>query len=178
MSDVKRWVMATGRALRQQKGGGSAILRRRYAESLEDVWGACTDRERLGRWFGDVRGALRLGETVVVGIGQPETLACRILRCEPPRVLTVTWAYGTMTPDEVELRLTRDGDGTMLELEHRSTHTEIWSTGVGPGWEDWLFRLSTMLEGGDGRAVSSDEIQPLVEPLWAAVEVARSSETA
>ncbi len=176
MTDFTRWMASTNRVFRQRESGGSAVLRRRYEESIDEVWSACTDGDRLRRWFGDVSGELRLGETVIVEIGQPETLACRILRCEQPRLLTVTWAYGTMTPDEVELRLKEDGNGTMLELEHRSSHTEIWSTGVGPGWEDWLFRLSTALEGGDGRAVSSEEIQSLVEPLWAAVEVSRHTD--
>lgn len=171
MTDIRTWMASTHRELRQRADGGSVVLRRRYSEPIEDVWSACTDRDRLGRWFGNVTGALQLGAIVVVEIGRAETLACRILQCDPPHRLTVTSTYGKMTPDEVELRLMKDGDGTVLELEHRSAHTAVWATGVGPGWEDWLFRLSIMLGGGDGRAVSSDDIQPLLEPLWVVVRL-------
>ncbi|WP_228010229.1 SRPBCC family protein [Nonomuraea phyllanthi] len=36
-------------------------LRRRYDAEVEDVWGACTDAERLSRWFLPVTGGLKLG---------------------------------------------------------------------------------------------------------------------
>jgi hypothetical protein len=42
-----------------------------------------------------------------------------ILRCEPPRRLTVTWVYGEPPGSQVELRLTPGEAGdTVLELEH------------------------------------------------------------
>ena len=39
-----------------------------------------------------------------------------ILRCEPPRLLTITWVYGEPTGDEVELRLSPGHGGETLAL--------------------------------------------------------------
>jgi uncharacterized protein YndB with AHSA1/START domain len=97
---------------------------------------------------------------------------CRILRCDRPRHLAVTWSYGSGPldrVDEVELRLSAGGGGTVLELEHRSGDDTAW-LGVGPGWEDWLLRLSVLLDGGDPAEVSSEEIGPRLEPLWTALD--------
>ena len=39
----------------------TAILRRTYEAPIEDVWDACTEPERLSRWFLAVTGDLRAG---------------------------------------------------------------------------------------------------------------------
>jgi uncharacterized protein YndB with AHSA1/START domain len=58
------------------------------------VWDACTDPDRLNRGFLDVTGDLRLG-----GSYQLEGNAHgEILRCSPPRLLAVSWIYGTDRP--------------------------------------------------------------------------------
>src|SRR5690349_20978581 len=93
----------------------TAIIRRWYDAEIEDVWDACTAPERIGRWFLPVTGKLRLGGTFhLAGNASGE-----VLRCEPPRLLRVSWAYGGRPTDEVELRLSPGAnDGTLLELEH------------------------------------------------------------
>ncbi len=67
----------------------TALLRRRYDASIEDVWDACTDPERLSRWFMKPTGDLRVGGTYQL----EGNAGGEILRCEPPRALTVTWGY-------------------------------------------------------------------------------------
>jgi uncharacterized protein YndB with AHSA1/START domain len=148
---------------------GSVVLRRRFEVSIEELWSACTDPARLRRWFGDVTGDARPGGTTRVDIGERDLLTCRIVHCAAPRELVVTWEYGSMPADEVWLRLTPDGGATLLELEHRSDVALRWAKEGGAGWEDWIFRLGTMLAGGDGRAPSSDEMQALLVALWSAV---------
>jgi uncharacterized protein YndB with AHSA1/START domain len=39
----------------------TALIRRRYHATVEDVWEACTDPVRLSRWFPKVSGDLRVG---------------------------------------------------------------------------------------------------------------------
>lgn len=126
----------------------SAVIRRRYDAPIEDVWGACTEPNRLNRWFLQVSGDLRVGGKFTLD----GNASGEILRCEPPRLLTVTWRYGDHPPGEVELRLTPGEDGdTVLELEHASVATTVeidgrtvdiflndpesgmW--GLGTGWE-------------------------------------------
>ena len=116
----------------------SAVLRRRYDAPVEDVWDACTNPRRIDRWLLPVSGDLRAGGSFSL----QGNASGEILRCEPPRLLTVTWVYGDRPADEVELRLTPgDGGGTMLELEHASvceTAPDGVSDailGVGVGWE-------------------------------------------
>jgi uncharacterized protein YndB with AHSA1/START domain len=81
------------------------VLRRTYDAPIEDVWDACSDPDRLKRWFSPVSGDLRLG-----GRFQIEGNAGgEVLRCEPPRLLAVSWVYGDHPADEVELRLAPAG---------------------------------------------------------------------
>ena len=114
-SEIEAINRTVGRRRIANGDGRSVVLRRSYDAPVEDVWDACSDPDRLKRWFGPVSGDLRLG-----GRFQIEGNAGgEILRCEPPRLLAVSWVYGDNPPDEVELRLTSEADGTtVVELEH------------------------------------------------------------
>jgi uncharacterized protein YndB with AHSA1/START domain len=125
--------------------GRSVVLRRSYDAPVEDVWDACSDPDRLKRWFGSVSGDLRLG-----GKFQIEGNAGgEILRCEPPRLLAVSWVYGDHPADEVELRLTPEADGTtVVELEHAAAPGTVDDlAGVGVGWDLTLLALGMHLAG-------------------------------
>ncbi|HEY7200852.1 MAG TPA: SRPBCC family protein [Candidatus Dormibacteraeota bacterium] len=121
------------------------LLRRTYDAPIEDVWDAMTDPERIRRWFLPVSGDLRAG-----GEFQLEGHAGgRILRCEPPRLLRVTFGGESSL---VELRLSPDGeDATSLELEHtvplelaRSAAGALY---VGPGWDGAMMAMGRFLAG-------------------------------
>jgi uncharacterized protein YndB with AHSA1/START domain len=128
----------------------TVTLRRRYDAEIEDVWQACTDADRLARWFMPISGDLRLG-----GKYQLEGNAGgEILRCEPPSTFTVSWLFG---PDpgfsEVEVRLSAKDGGTLLELTHTAeVPDEFWSQygpgAVGIGWDLSLLGLGLHLSGG------------------------------
>jgi uncharacterized protein YndB with AHSA1/START domain len=128
----------------------TARIRRRYDAAIEDVWEACTDPDRIGRWLLPVTGDLRPGGTFQL----EGNASGEILRCEPPRLLAVTWVYAGRDADEVELRLAPGDDGgTVLEIEHASVHdvfrndpkSGMW--GLGTGWEMGLFALEKHLGG-------------------------------
>jgi hypothetical protein len=85
----------------------------------------------------------------------------------------VTWEYGDMPPDEVEVRLTSIDEGaTLLELEHATTSDTAPDgsvdalIGVGVGWElamDYLRRyLVGTLPVPEGPARQQD-FQPTAE---------------
>jgi uncharacterized protein YndB with AHSA1/START domain len=116
----------------------TAALQRRYPHVTEDVWQAITDPAALRPWFIEPRGNLRLGGTF--------SLECsahgRILLCDRPRLLRVSWLYGPGHGDELEVRLSKaDDGGTLLELEHASIAagtaegTTDAFVNVGVGWE-------------------------------------------
>jgi uncharacterized protein YndB with AHSA1/START domain len=136
-------------------GEGRAVrLRRSYGASIEEVWDALTNPERIGRWFLPISGDYRLG-----GHYQFEGNAGgEILECDRPNRLKVTWVYpqsGTPADvSEVEVRLAAAGDeATVLEMEHVAVvPDEMWEQfgpgAVGVGWEMGLLGLALHLEGG------------------------------
>jgi uncharacterized protein YndB with AHSA1/START domain len=94
-----------------------AVFTRTYETSVEDLWDACTNPERLRRWYVPVSGDLRVGgrfQQVNMGSGT-------IVVCEPPRLLKLS--LGERGADEIELRLSPGAEsGTAsLELKHATT---------------------------------------------------------
>ena len=118
----------------------SMVIRRRYAAPVEDVWAACTQPDRLDRWFLRVSGDLREGGRFSL----EGNASGEIVGCDPPRALHLTWVYGDRPVDEVWLRLTPGPDcDTVLELEHATVSTLVEYEGrlldvipgLGQGWE-------------------------------------------
>jgi uncharacterized protein YndB with AHSA1/START domain len=144
MTDKASSLAETSREVgRRRIGAGearTALIRRRYDAEIEDLWEACTTPERLNRWFLPVSGDLRVGGRFSL----QGNASGEILRCEPPRLLKLTWAYGDRPVDEVELRLSpAEGGATVLEIEHATVSRLVeWEgqmldviPGVGVGWE-------------------------------------------
>jgi uncharacterized protein YndB with AHSA1/START domain len=116
----------------------TAILRRAYPTTVENVWTAITERGHLRVWFIEPMGDLRLGGTFTF----EGTAHGRVLRCDAPRSLSFTWLYGPGRADEVAVRLSPLGEKrTLLELEHASVADLAPDgitdaiVGVGVGWE-------------------------------------------
>lgn len=66
------------------------VLEQTFATTPADFWAACTDPERLPRWFEPVEGDLRQGGRYrLTGSGTEGTIE----RCVPPAVLRITWEY-------------------------------------------------------------------------------------
>ncbi|MEO3745045.1 SRPBCC family protein [Plantactinospora sp. B5E13] len=158
MIDIVSQINATHREIGNQPlttgEGRSLRLRRVYDAAIEDVWSACTDPERLGRWLGQVEGDLRVGGTFQL----KDNAGGEILRCEEPHLLKVTWVLGEGMPTEVEVRLTSDDNGrTVFELEHASpaqivdelvrTYGPGGTIGIGCGWDLALLGLDFFLRG-------------------------------
>ncbi|MEV0590363.1 SRPBCC family protein [Nonomuraea cavernae] len=142
------------RARREVSDGAEVktiVVSRRYDAAVEDVWDACTDAERIGRWFLPVTGDLRLGGHFQL----KGNAGGEILRCEPPHLLKVSWVMGEAPGlSEVEVRLTaEDGDATHFELRHTAqVPPEMWSHygpgAVGIGWDLAVLGLGLYLAGG------------------------------
>jgi uncharacterized protein YndB with AHSA1/START domain len=130
-------------------------LRRTYDAPAQDVWDACTDPERIPRWFLPVTGDLRLG-----GRFQLEGNAGgEITECEPPRRLAVTWEFGGES-SLVTLDLEpAGGAATELLLRHAVGDDDHWATygpgAVGVGWDLTLLGLALHL--GTGAAVDDPQ---------------------
>jgi uncharacterized protein YndB with AHSA1/START domain len=126
-----------------------AVFKRVYDAAVEDVWSACTDPERLARWYVPVSGDLRVGGAFSqVGMGSGE-----ILECEAPSHLRLSIGRGA---DEIELWLRATEDGaTELELQHATTISEHEIGGqmydaifcMGGGYYPRLYALDLHLRG-------------------------------
>lgn len=144
MLDFTKALGAVDREVVRNEETVTVRMRRVYPAAVEDVWDAITDAERLSRWFLPISGEFKAG-----GSFQLEGNASGdILRCEPPRLLKVTYGGETSL---VEVRLATEGDGTELILEH-SVPLEFVGSGVGglyvgPGWDVAFLGLGLHLDG-------------------------------
>ncbi|QSB16558.1 SRPBCC family protein [Natronosporangium hydrolyticum] len=130
-----------------------------YRASIDDVWDACTNPERLPRWFLPVSGELRPGGSYQFEGNAGGTIET----CDPPHSVTATWEYGGAV-SWVELRLHPESDErTRLELTHIMLPDEHWvefgpgATGI--GWELALIGLARHLDSGAG-------VDPAAAATW------------
>jgi uncharacterized protein YndB with AHSA1/START domain len=119
-----------------------------YEGDLDDVWDACTNPERIPRWFLPVSGDLRVGGRYQLQGNAGGTVE----RCDPPNSFAATWEMGGET-SWIEVRLSEQPDGRIrFELEHVAHVTdERWAQfgpgAVGVGWDLALIGLVRHLSG-------------------------------
>jgi uncharacterized protein YndB with AHSA1/START domain len=164
-------------------------ITRTYAASVDDVWDACTNPQRIPRWFLPISGDLRLhGRYQLEG-----NAGGTVERCDPPTSFAATWEYGGEV-SWIEVRLSSAGEGkTRFELEHTAhvddtRWTEFGPGAVGVGWELGLLGLGTHLSTGvavdaaEGMAwVASDagkEFITLSSERWCAADIAAGTDEA
>lgn len=182
MIDILQHINAIHREVSRTGEEVSVLLRRSYKASVEDVWEALTEPERMQRWFMPISGELKVG-----GSYQLEGNAGgEILECEPPSRFKVTFGGPTSL---VEIRLTEgpEDETTSLELEH-SVPAEFAGGGagalyVGPGWDGALLGLALYVAGqaeGDPReaALSPEAMKFSEHSVRAWVKAIRASGTA
>ena len=131
---------------------GAIRFERLLPGPMERVWAYLTDADKRGKWLATgavqpwVGGNVELHfrhadlsphkEEIPEKYRQCETGAsftAEVTRCEPPSLLSHTWADGS----EVTFELTAQGEGVLLVLTHRRlTPTEMLS--VAGGWHTHL----------------------------------------
>lgn len=122
-------------------------IRRTYDADPAEVWDACTNPERIARWFSPVTGDLRPGGRYAID----GNASGAITECDPPRRLALDWEFGDHALSWVTLELNPVGDRTELVLRHRQPRTEHWATygpgATGVGWELAVLGLAMHLAG-------------------------------
>ena len=127
----------------------TVTITRVYDTPPEDLWDACTNPERISRWFLPISGDLRPGGRFELQGNASGTIE----RCEPPHSVDATWEYGGET-SWIELRLTPEADGrTRFALEHVAhVDDDLWAKfgpgAAGVGWDGAVLGLSLHLAGG------------------------------
>jgi len=142
-------------------------LARSYKTDREDLWDACTNIERIPRWFLPITGELKIG-----GHYQFEGNAGgTIERCDPPTGFDATWEMGGDV-SWIKVRLTAESESvTRFELEHVAhVDDERWIEfgpgAVGLGWELGLLGLQQFVEMDEDAAIAGPE----AGAQWAASE--------
>lgn len=127
---------------RDGRSARAVALSRSYATTVEDLWDAVTNRERIPRWFLPVGGDLEPG-----GRYQLEGNAGGVITaCQPRSRFALTWEFGGEV-SWVEVRVSDDGPGrARLTLTHTQDPSEHWDHfgpgAVGVGWEMGLLGLA------------------------------------
>ena len=120
-------------------------LSRSFVTTVEDLWDALTNRERLPRWFLPVSGDLEPG-----GRYQLEGNAGGVITaCEPPSHFALTWEFGGNL-SWVGVRIGGDEVGRVrLTLTHTGFQSAQWDEygpgATGVGWEMALLGLAMHL---------------------------------
>lgn len=137
--DVEGYLGAVGRTVSFLKHDGqpaaATTLARRYPTTVEDLWLAMTDSERIPRWFMPISGDLKLGGRYQLK-GNASGL---ITACEQSSYFALTWEFGGNV-SWVEVRCAADEDEgarlTLIHTGHLSEHWDKYGAGaVGVGWE-------------------------------------------
>jgi uncharacterized protein YndB with AHSA1/START domain len=132
---------------REGRPARRVTLERGYDTTVDDLWDAVTNPERLPRWFLPISGDLKLG-----GRYQFQGNAGgAITDCVPPRFVAATWEFGGGV-SWVELRLTSEGDArSRLALSHICPIDDHWRRfgpgAVGVGWDLGLVGLAFHVAG-------------------------------
>lgn len=161
MIEVDKQISAVRRQLgsRVLEAGEARVVTvgQTYDATLDDVWDACTNPDRIPRWFLPVSGDLRIGGQYQLEGNAGGTIE----RCDPPKGFAATWEYGGEV-SWIELRLSPDPEGgTRFELEHTAhVDQERWDEfgpgAVGVGWDGALMGLALHLSSG--AAVDPQEV--------------------
>lgn len=117
-----------------------------YDTTIDDLWSALTERQRLERWIAVVDGDLRTGGQVQARFTSGWEGSGRIDICESPHRLVVTMSAGTADETVIEANLSAEGSTTRLVVEERGIPLhEI--AGHGAGWQVHVEDLASHLAG-------------------------------
>ena len=123
----------------------AVTLSRDFRTTVEDLWDAVTNPERLPRWFSPVSGDLEAG-----GRYQLEGNAGGVItECERPSRFALTWEFGEDV-SWVEVSVSDEGAGrARLTLTHTMRPSDHWDKygagATGVGWELGLLGLALHL---------------------------------
>jgi uncharacterized protein YndB with AHSA1/START domain len=147
VNDVRRTVGS-----RTFEAGEARVVtvRQDYDAEVDDVWDACTNAERIPRWFLPITGDLRVGGRYDLEGNASGTIE----ECEPPHRFRSTWEYGGEV-SWIEVTVSAvEGGRTRFQLEHLAhVDDERWAEfgpgAVGVGWDLSVMALALHLASGE-----------------------------
>lgn len=153
MIDVDHQINAVRRTVgdRMLEAGEARVvsISQSYDTDAADLWDACTDIDRIPRWFLPITGDLRLGGQYQLDGNANGT----ILTCDPPREFTASWEFGGAV-SWIEVRISSEGPHRsrfeLAHISHVDDHWEQFGPGaVGMGYDSALIGLALHLSTGE-----------------------------
>ena len=125
---------------------GTVIHDVRLEHPVARVWDAIVDRDALAAWLMPNDFEPRVGHTFQFDGGPPRGLIdAEVLELDPPHRIRLRWMIDD-TPTTVTITLRRDGDGTLLHLEHTDLPPDPRPR-FDSGWVEKLRDLGSVLGG-------------------------------
>lgn len=156
------------------ESGPILVYERQLAAPISRVWRALTDATEtekwIGRWTGDARPGHSIEVTWSAEDGAPAQ-AVRIVRCEPPRILTLASGHDSDNPFITTVELESIGEQTNLVFRQPMLG-DATPAALGTGWEFYLDRLTCVIDGSTELPAWDDRyvaMQPHYEELQAAM---------
>ena len=155
---------------------GTVRLERTLPGPIERVWAYLTESEKRAKWFAGGPMELRPGgslkfifhnsqlapasEPAPEKYQQYEGMESngRVIRCEPPRLLTFTWGEAEGDESEVTFELTERGSEVLMLLTHRRLRDRKAMVDVAGGWHVHTAVLNDVLNGREP------------QPFWSRLE--------
>lgn len=135
------------RALTGTREHPELVFRRRYRASVAQLREACTDVERLGRWFGRVEGdPTAVGDRFVARLSEDEADVAqgRVLRCADDEI-AVAWSWQGEPESVITVRAEAVADGGAELVLRHALGGAGHAVGYGGGWEQTLGALARAL---------------------------------
>ena len=146
---------------------GTVRLERLLPGPVERVWAYLTESEKRATWLAGGPMELKAGGHVELHFrhselsGEPtperykahdgHRMTGRVLRCDPPRVLSYSWGEGEGRNSEVTFELGPEGDRVRLVVTHRRLPNRKEMVSVAGGWHAHLGILEDQLNGAEPR---------------------------
>lgn len=158
------------RSVTRGSDGFVQTFRHRYATTVDDLWAALTEPDRILNWLGPVAQRSADGRTLVINIGSGDSMApVRIVvrRCVPPTELAVDWEWLGQPVSLVTAELRPvDQDHVELTLRHPSVASEQLVVGYGGGWESCLLALGSEAGAERWTADRLDDHERAAHEAW------------
>ncbi len=145
---------------------GTVRFERLLPGPIERVWSYLTESEKRGTWLATGAMEQRVGGSVTFHFHHADlspvkeetparykeiedgvTTTGQITRCDPPRLLSMTWGGLPGKGSEVTFELEPRGDKVLLTLTHRRLADRTNMLSVAGGWHTHLAILSDNLNG-------------------------------
>lgn len=147
-ADQRRHLLGSVRA---ENGAGTVRMEDLFDTTIEDLWSALTEPDRLSRWLAEVTGDLRTGGDFHARFTSGWAGPGRVEVCERPSRLLAVMSPGTAEETVIEARLVAEQGRTRLVVEERGLPLAE-AVAYGAGWQAHVEDLAAHLTGREAGA--------------------------